>query len=217
MFEKKIGITQKLVRHPRYDETLACLDINWYRFFDELEATPVPIPIRLRSVEDFEPDLSGLDGVIFSGGNSLSDLIEPNDSERDLCEIRDRFESKLLRRAIEVELPVLGVCRGMQLINSFFFGSFKKTPEHVGTRHPITSAVRSTEVNALADVNSYHEFSIPLDCIGNGLVPFAFDTERYVEGLRHQTHQILAVMWHPERECTFSCRDIDMIREHFRI
>ena len=85
---------------------------------------PVLIPI------DKEADracgiLNTIDGLIISGGNDVSPSLY---GERVTCcgsldPERDRYEMELLKKALEMDLPVLGVCRGIQIMNVFFGGT----------------------------------------------------------------------------------------------
>ena len=67
-----------------------------------------------------------IDALLLSGGNDLGDAPD-----------RDSTELHLLEAARELEIPVLGICRGMQLMASFFGVGVEELSSHVGTRHQI--------------------------------------------------------------------------------
>ena len=67
---------------------------------------------------------------------------------------RDNFELKLLQFAHERSIPILGVCRGMQILNKFYGGTLEKIEGHVNRSHKISSDIGNSEVN------SYHNFAV---------------------------------------------------------
>ena len=73
MFKKRIGITQRVMKHPRYNEMMDCLDVNWAKFLISIDILPVPLSLAPASsaVEIWTTIL--LDGLILCGGNTLVD------------------------------------------------------------------------------------------------------------------------------------------------
>ena len=86
MYKNRIGITQKLIKHPEYDETLTCLDNNWFNLITKINALPIPIPMTIGiDSRDIIKSLN-LDGLIFSGGNSLAELEDGSNESKELSE-----------------------------------------------------------------------------------------------------------------------------------
>ena len=108
---------------------------------------------------------------------------------------------KILQYAIKKNIPVLGVCRGLQLINKYFGGSFVQIENHVATHHNVNFKKSWESIYGNKNkVNSYHMNGIdPID-LAEGLIPTAFDSDGYVEGFYHDNLTIASVMWHPERK-----------------
>jgi len=136
-----------------------------------------------------------IDGIILSGGDNLGDHPE-----------RDKTEKELLDYAVENKIPVLGVCRGMQIINDYFGGRIEQSnnSQHVGQNHPveITNESFLDSFNSQSVlVNSFHYNLIRKNTLGKNLEPFAVvKSDDTVEGFTHNSLPIFGVMWHPERD-----------------
>ncbi|HRE41650.1 MAG TPA: gamma-glutamyl-gamma-aminobutyrate hydrolase family protein [Ignavibacteria bacterium] len=130
---------------------------------------------------------------------------------------RDGFELKLFETAMNKKIPVLGICRGCQLINVYFRGSLIFDIEDIrGVNHRKISNTqdrihkinifKNTLLNEITDlietdVTSSHHQSI--DRLGEGLLINAKSPDGIVEGIEYADksngHFMIAVQWHPER------------------
>ena len=190
----KIGITFRITNAETYDEKRDSLSHDWPVFLEKIQAIPIWIPNSVTNLEQFLQEVD-LDGIILSGGDNIGQTPE-----------RDKTEIKLIDYAINNNIPIFGVCRGMQVLNKFFGGEqeFLNTDTHVGNNHSIkiknesfSKLINSTDVL----VNSYHRNIISVDSLAETLTPFAFsDIDNTVEAFVHSTLPIIGVMWHPERE-----------------
>ena len=121
--------------------------------------------------------------------------------------IDDEFEFGLLDAVGETSLPVLGICRGHQVINVHAGGSLNQhVPEHAAFDQTITT--RSHEVffesgselsrlyGSKSEVNSFHHQTV--NRLGEGLEATAYAKDGAIEGLEHTDLPILSVQWHPE-------------------
>lgn len=188
-----------------------------FRFGDK--AGPYLDALRAAGVEPVEimPDgpvisLDGCDGLLLTGGTDVnparygqSPLPQTETPDKD----RDDLELRLLREAVERDVPVLAICRGMQLFNVFHGGTLLQHIEG----HAVRPADRSQPAHAVeivagtrlakifgADelpVNSRHHQGV--DRPGSGLVVSARSIDGIVEGLeRPDLRFAVAVQWHPE-------------------
>ncbi len=173
---------------------------------------------------DAEPAalLERLDGLVLTGGGDL----EPDAATRDrhgtvygTCGERDAFERALALGALARGMPVLAICRGLQLLNVALGGTLHPhLPDVVGeavphrtsqlepTAHPVRIAPDSRLAHllgttALRHVPSWHHQAIAR--LGEGLSPVAWAADGVIEAvaLRDQPG-VVAVQWHPELDPT---------------
>ena len=204
---KKLGVTQRVEVIHEYGERRDCLDQQWSLFAEALGYLCVPLPnIVPRLVPDLLDALQ-LDGILLSGGNSLSSH-EPNASN--VAPERDLFEGALIDEGIKRDIPVVGVCRGLQMMNVHFGGDLSPVSGHAGTRHLITQIEKLSECLP-TEVNSYHDWTVGPNEIGNNLEALIQDSDGNIEAFKHVQHRLAAIMWHPERETPFNPKDIDFL------
>ncbi len=162
-----------------------------------------------------ERALSGLDALVLTGGRDVDPAAyghSKHPSTDEPARDRDTWEFALLHGALARGLPVLGICRGAQVLNVAFGGTLHQhLPEVLGhTRHQAgnaafsTSAVRTvpgTRVAALVgeytDAQCYHHQGIA--DLGHGLIAGAYDSDGVIEAIELPgTAFCVAVQWHPE-------------------
>lgn len=197
---KKILISQRRDKVEGRNEIRECLDIRLTSLIWEMGFMPIAMSSEIDDVTNYLSEMN-VNGFILSGGNDLGE-----------SPVRDIFEYKVISYAIKFGLPLLGICRGMQMINTFFGGSITPVENHVRTEHEISG---STALKMPRIVNSYHNFGIQKRTIGNGLVVLAQSEDSIVEAVQHEEHKILGIMWHPEREEKLKLEDERIIFDHF--
>jgi len=171
------------------------------------------------------------DGLILCGGGDIAPARygeEPRGS-RQIDPRRDEVEMALLAAYVGAGKPILGICRGHQLINVFFGGSMHQhipeSPIHTnGTDHYCTHSVTAESDSIVGrlygsefPVNSAHHQAIKT--LGAGLRATAFWQEQYIEAFEHTSLPVFGVQWHPEKMC-FALRREDTVDgapifEHF--
>lgn len=123
---------------------------------------------------------------------------------------RDEMEIRLLRRAVARRLPVLGICRGMQLINVFFGGDLHQDLLGYDLLRGQGNGILPRKLVAIAGdsrlgrflgttrcrVNSLHNQAVRE--VGNGLRIVARDRRGVVQAVEHRELSVLGVQWHPE-------------------
>lgn len=173
-----------------------------------LPPQPVDGPVAERVLE-------GLDGLVITGGRDIDPATyghEPHSDTDDPDCDRDAWEFALLSAALRRGTPVLGICRGAQVLNVALGGTLHQhLPDVVGhTGHQqgnavfSTSTVRTVEGTRLAgligedaDVQCYHHQAI--DRVADGLTVSATDSEGVIEAVELPGHDfVVAVQWHPE-------------------
>ncbi len=195
---KRVGLTMRVDVHDSIKERRDAIDQRWFHFLEKCYLLPIFLPNNLNYI-NFIDDLD-LDGIILTGGNSLESL-GGEAPERDL------FEQKILEYMIQNTKPILGVCRGMQIVQNYFGIKLFKVDNHVNKRHPLVFLGHNIEVN------SYHNYSAT-DSIDD-LEVLARSEDGIIEAINHKNLSIMGIMWHPEREQTFSDIDINIFRKHF--
>ena len=206
---RSIGITQSSYYDPERNEYYEKYDSNWTTLLETLNLQPYPIPNRIISPKLWI-EKANLDGFILTGGNDLSHLSGANNSSKN----RDNLEFFLIKYSIENDLPLFGVCRGMQIINHFFSGNIVKIKNHVAVNHKILLELNGKKFNKT--VNSFHNWGLFLKDLSKNLKVFAKGEDGSVEGLYHPTFKIKAIMWHPERiNDSFRKIDLDILKNFF--
>ena len=205
-----IAITQRVCPLPDRNEVRDCLDVNWVRFLDRCGMDMIPLATRQPDCRDYLERL-GVSGIILSGGNSVEGA-----GESDHFSERDRLEMELIAYALEKELPLVGVCRGMQMLCHYFGGNLTRVEGHVATRHMLHA--NSSDFAIPMDgyeVNSYHEYAIMRDAVPAGLEIMAESDGEIVEAVVSRIGKNVGIMWHPEREIRFRDADVQLMKAIF--
>ncbi|MFV0421121.1 gamma-glutamyl-gamma-aminobutyrate hydrolase family protein [Oleidesulfovibrio sp.] len=191
-----LAVSQRICVTPH--EVRDALAQDWARFLSEVlpDAVWVPVPNGLSDVTKWFDGFS-FTGLILTGGEDWS--VFPH---------RDSTEGVLFAKAMRDGLPILGVCRGMQIINRFLGGTDLHVPDHVAVRH---SVMLTTE--EVQKVNSFHARGITDNTLAPALLATALASDGTVEAFEHCTAPVYGMMWHPEREAKPHPNDIKLFRQ----
>ena len=171
----------------------------------------IPTLLQPRADENYVSRVAeDFDGFVFCGGEDIDPKYygEDNTASKNICSIRDKFEKMLFDAVYKTGKPILGICRGMQVINVFLGGTLHQHIDgHVQQEH---RSVRTHEVSLvggsmLADiigeekieVNSFHHQVVKV--LADGLEADAVNSDGYIEACHATEHPfLLCVQWHPE-------------------
>lgn len=186
---KKIIVTQRIDHIADRLEMRDALDKKIIEFVHELGCLPFPIPnMSISKIENWLDALQP-DGIILSGGNDFGEYQD-----------RDLLEFHLLSLAKARNFPVLGICRGMQIMSLFYSGKLKLITNHVANRHAVNGTISK-------EVNSFHKYA--LDGCPEEYEITAIANGDCIEGIKHKNLPWLGWMWHPEREEVFDPDDLN--------
>jgi putative glutamine amidotransferase len=202
-----------------------------------IEAGGLPVMLPLTSdIKVIEQIVSMCDGFIFTGGQDVEPKLY---SERKISACgecspeRDAMEVLLLDHIIELDKPILGICRGIQLINAALGGTLwqdipsqfsdtvvhcQKPPYDVPSHEvyidygtPLHELFKTDEL----PVNSYHHQGIRL--LSDELIPMAKAPDGLIEAVYSPKHKFLrAVQWHPEFSYTRDDNSLNIFKDFIR-
>lgn len=201
-----------------FDNKQALLAKAYFEALTLAGGSPLIIP-PFKGKEQVESLLDRLDAIIFTGGGDFDPSLlgeEPHKALGSFNSVRDEFELGLLKLALDKQLPILGICRGIQLINLGMGGSLyqdiysqhlsqcinhSQSTERSETSHYV-EVVPDTLLRSLFDkeklpVNSFHHQAIKE--LAEGLKVGALSSDGIIEAVESdQDKAILGVQWHPE-------------------
>ena len=191
--------------------TLAHLDVEvYFRDYARRVAEAGGLPVLLSLDTDPARIVEHLDGIVLPGGTDVDPArygAAPAPDLMDLEPARDAHELALLDAAAMAEVPVLAICRGLQMVNVWRGGTLHQhVPEHGlfeeppdKLQHEVTCAPGSVLAGVYGPslmVNSLHHQTV--DRLGAGLEVTAEAPDGTVEGLECRDAPVVAVQWHPE-------------------
>lgn len=170
------------------------------------------------------------DGLLLCGGGDIDPLRygQENCGSKNIVPQRDENEIDFAKAFVKARKPILGICRGMQLLNVVLGGSLY---QHIPTAdvhhapgdavHTVTAVEKSYLSKAYGKhfpVNSAHHQAI--EKLGEGLkVTLRSDMDNTIEAVEHESLPVFGVQWHPERICLSNRREdtVDGLRviQHF--
>jgi gamma-glutamyl-gamma-aminobutyrate hydrolase PuuD len=202
---KVVAVSQRVDVFSDRNESRDALDQRLVEFLLSIDCLAFPVPNGYGRVADdiygaadvFTAwvDLVKPDAILLSGGNDIGH-----------CNERDLTETWLVNYALKHKLPLLGICRGMQMMGYLTGSVLSDVSGHVATRHVITGEIS-------AEVNSYH--NLGFKSTPDGYKVLASDEGGVIEAIRHLHLPWEGWMWHPEREAPFVDADMNRARALF--
>jgi putative glutamine amidotransferase len=165
----------------------------------------IVLPPDEAAVADPDLLLDRVDALILAGGADLDPAgygAEPHPETRGTWPDRDRFELALARRALERDLPLLGICRGMQLLNVALGGTLDQHLPDSGSEVHRAAGGTFGEHHVRLEPGSLSHHHQGIDRVGEGLLVSGWSVEdELVEAVELPEKRFaLGVVWHPEED-----------------
>ncbi|HUH06786.1 MAG TPA: gamma-glutamyl-gamma-aminobutyrate hydrolase family protein [Egibacteraceae bacterium] len=215
-----IGVTcyVEQARFGAWDLPAALVPLSYVRSVEAAGGRPLLIPPMADAVSE---TLGALDALVLTGGADVDPGrygASPHSETTGLRPDRDSAEMALLAGALERDLPVLGICRGMQLLNVLRGGDLVQHLPEVGAdrmhrdalgefvTHPVHIDAASRLGGILGEtalVHSHHHQGP--GALGDGLAPVSWAPDGTVEAVEDSNGRFaLGVLWHPEEDDSVS-------------
>ncbi|MEG0277280.1 MAG: gamma-glutamyl-gamma-aminobutyrate hydrolase family protein [Coprobacillus sp.] len=206
--KKIIGLTCQ--NEYRDNKWIQMINQDYITVVEKAGAIPVILPV---GQEDIEQKLSLIDGLIIIGGVDIQPQMYNEEDlgyVQDFSELRDKYEKELIDNCIKRSIPILGICRGMQMINVALGGTLYQDNQ-LYTNHPPQTLARNIASHQIniekgsflytifgekTKVNSFHHQSVK--DIGKQLKISAMSDDGVIEAFEHISLPIYGVQWHPE-------------------
>ena len=208
------GVEQ--VRWGAWDELAALLPSSYATAIQRAGGMAIMLPPDEAIEAGPDEALDLIDGLLLAGGSDIDPATygaEPHAETKAICPPRDRFELALARRALQRDMPLLGVCRGMQLLNIAKGGTLvqhlerdvlhRTTPgefdDHGVELEEGSLAARATGADRTLAKSHHHQ---GVDRVGEGLIVTGRSAEDgLIEALEAPDRRFaLGVLWHPEED-----------------
>lgn len=203
----RIGVTTS------YEDETQCLDRRYVTAVERAGGLPIPLPM-LETDALYRDLVDSLDGLVVIGGPAVTEGLVGTvpDDLGTLGTVRAASDRKWMERAWAADLPILGICYGMQRLNALaggtIYGDVER--EHEGaqthsqkrgaTTHPVqiqSARLRELLSTDTVRVNTRHLQAIA--DVGTGFSVAATAPDGVIEAIEHESGRILGVQFHPER------------------
>lgn len=189
--------------------------VDWILSVDEkIEA------VKLSNKLDNVSEINKIDGLLLSGGGDIHPRYYEKENQitkaKGIDEERDEFEFDLIKQALNNDMPILGICRGIQVMNVYLGGSLTVDllsggfNDHTSQLDQILKHSISIEQKSMLyiltgipeiDVNSFHHQAV--ERLGKGLMCSALSSDGVIEAaewvIKDTMPFLMLVQWHPER------------------
>lgn len=202
-----------------------CLAETYIQSVIQVGGAPVVIPATtdLRVLTAVVQDL---DGILMSGGGDINPLFvgeEPLPALQDVDTLRDRYDLLLIRLASNRQIPLMGICRGHQMLNVAFGGTLYQDIYSQADTDVIKHSQKMAREEAshtvhLEDgcviaVNSFHHQAVK--DVAPEFVQTAVAPDGINEGMRHPEKSVFSVQWHPEAMAIHGDEEAQALFNHF--
>lgn len=216
---KKVGIPSNHLIHPNKHFGTNYVDYIQKNYINGIiGAAALPIVFPIGNPDLASEYINSVDALVLAGGQDVSPEYfgeEPHIHLHETDRSRDAFEVALVLEAIQQEKPILGICRGLQIINVALGGTLyqdlNSQYENLAVKHnqyptkwytPTHRLLltRKSWLDSILDnhhlVNSFHHQAVKT--LADGLQLDATSSDGIVEAISDESRDIYAVQWHPE-------------------
>jgi len=209
---------RNLMNRPLIIGITQCSKNSYLNYQRWIEGNHIEV-IQLSYTKNNISDIQKCSGIILSGGEDVHPRYYQKNESVSEChsinEKRDAFEFNVLEISQKLQLPVLGICRGLEITNVFFGGTLipdlvsRQKNDHTKLtkrdRYHAVNVIKDTIMHQITnvttgEVNSSHHQAA--DRIGNGLIVNSLSSDQVIEGLERADEKapyLMLVQWHPER------------------
>lgn len=189
MKKLNIGISMREVNSLEYTEKRDSIARDWYKFMQKVlpNSNWILIPNIEKDIIKYIKSWQ-INGFILTGGEDIGKSKE-----------RDFSEKQIFKYAQKNSLPILGVCRGLQLIYKFMGGDIEQNDKTFSNLHLAKPHEIILDDNRIINVNSFHSNKLKEELKPDKLRVLArCKLDNSIEAF--EGDKILGIMWHPERE-----------------
>lgn len=214
-----IGITSNLLYRNVNDvdgKVTTCNNQEYDLAITKAGGIPILLPVTT-DLDTIKAQVALCQGFLFAGGDDLNPLLygeEPHKALGQVHSVTDRHQLTLIKQVLESRKPLLGICRGMQVLNVACGGNlYQDLSEYprdrikhsqLAPRHECTHTI-TVEPDSLIDTllgdtfatNSFHHQAVHR--LGTNIIATAWSKDRMIEGIELASYPFaLGVQWHPE-------------------
>ncbi|MEZ5081984.1 MAG: gamma-glutamyl-gamma-aminobutyrate hydrolase family protein [Bacteroidales bacterium] len=193
--------------------------VNWIHFAD---TSIVCVDMYGHGIDSALAILETCDGLLLTGGEDINPDLYNRVFDSLRCDTpndyRDSLEMALIGKALKLQLPIMGICRGHQMLNVYFGGSLifdipmdydttvkHRYPEYTPSEHKVTllPGTLLAEIAGVTEGNVYSNHHQGIDDLADGLSGLGFSDDGLIESIQRSNFTkypfLLGVQWHPEK------------------
>ncbi|AKN30602.1 glutamine amidotransferase [Clostridium carboxidivorans P7] len=177
--------------------------------------SPVILPL-ISDYEGVKTQIEAVDSIIISGGYDVNPLIygdEPSQKQGFLCPERDEYDLMVIKAAMELNKPILGICRGLQILNAALGGNIyqdlsqiegcyikhvqESRPEVAGHSVEVVKGTKLYDIlGEKVTTNSFHHQAVK--DLAPGFKVAAISKDGVIEAIEKEEGFVIGIQWHPE-------------------
>ena len=195
---KTLIITQRYEKIGKHHELRDNLDVRFIKLIEKIGFKPVLMPNEVLNPKKFITNIKPSAIILSTGGDP---------KKKDL---RNKNEYELIKFSLKTETPLIGICRGAQVLNLYFGGRLKKIKNHVRKSNVIYGKIVNKKK---ISVKCFHNLGINKKLLGKNLEILAKSFDESIECFTHKKKKLTGIMWHPERYRNFRNFDINLLKK----